>query len=258
MAETIHCPISGQPMTPVFSEVVLGKHKVTYYYCEASGLLRTEPPYWLAEAYQDAITRTDIGLLDRNVRNSKVLAAITCILGLQNGKLLDLAGGYGVLTRLMRDFGFDCYTTDKYCQNLFAKTFEPGVRFKADILSTFEVLEHVEDPLRHVADAFQQYGCRTLVFSTLTFTGAVPPRDWPYYSFSNGQHITFYQPRTLALLAERLGCKYLMLKPGLHLITDRRLSGLQRRLILNPWLRKLVALCVQFDRRNLRKRKPGG
>ena len=119
-------------MEYVFSETILGKHKVKYFYCQESGMLKTEPPYWLEEAYQDAIADTDTGIVNRNINNSRTLEAVIECLGIKNGTLLDVAGGYGLLARLMRDKGFDCYTTDKYCKNLFAKTFEPQAGFKAD------------------------------------------------------------------------------------------------------------------------------
>ncbi|MDM9385349.1 methyltransferase domain-containing protein [Chlorogloeopsis sp. ULAP01] len=82
------------------------------------------------------------------------------------GKFLDVSGGYGLLTRLMRDIGFDCYTTDKYCQNLFAKAFEPTDKFEADALFAFEVLEHIENPLKFLSKIFMKSGCKTLIFST--------------------------------------------------------------------------------------------
>ncbi|MDM9385348.1 hypothetical protein QUB80_32355 [Chlorogloeopsis sp. ULAP01] len=46
---------------------------MTYYFCEESGLLKTEKPYWLDEAYQEAIADTDTGLVRRNISNLIVL-----------------------------------------------------------------------------------------------------------------------------------------------------------------------------------------
>lgn len=238
-------------MVPAFTETLLGKHRVNYFYSDASGLLKTEPPYWLDEAYQDAINDTDTGLVRRNVANSALLEVLLTCLGLSRGKLLDVAGGYGMLARLLRDRGFDCYTTDKYCQNLFAKSFEPDADFRADALFAFEVLEHIEDPMAFIRDAFERYGCRTLVFSTLTFDGRVPDPDWWYYAFDTGQHITFYQPRTLALVAGKLGCDHHMITPELHVFTDRKLPWLRRTIMLNRFMRALCAPVIRHRRRRL-------
>jgi len=161
--------------------------------------------------------------VQRNLSNALALETLIERLGLVNGRILDVAGGYGLLTRMLRDRGFDAYSTDAYCKNLFATHHEPHTNFQADLLLAFEVLEHVEDGLAFLADLFERYGCRTLVFSTTTFEGSVPPPEWWYYAFETGQHISFYQPRTLQMLANRLGVRYLRLRSGLHLFTDRPL-----------------------------------
>ena len=247
------CPISGKPMDPVFSATILRKYKVTYYYCKESGLLKTEKPYWLDEAYQKAINDTDTGLVARNISNSNMLEVVLACLGIENGKLLDVAGGYGLLTRLMRDKGFECYTTDKYCENLFAKTFEPVTDFKADALFAFEVLEHIEDPLQFLLTVFRMYRCKTIIFSTLTFANEIPSNDWWYYSFEEGQHITFYQPRTLSQLADRLGCKYYMIDPCLHVFTDKNIQRTKKILLVNKILHGLYSIYVRHKRKGLSK-----
>ena len=247
------CPISGSPLKPVFSATVLRRHQVTYYYCEESGLLKTEQPFWLEDAYRDAISGADTGLVQRNISNSNILEPILGCLGLAQGRLLDFAGGYGLLTRLLRDKGFDCYTTDKYCANLFAQTFEPGTDFKADALFAFEVMEHIEDPLKLLRDLFDCYSCRTLIFSTVTFGRMIPGKDWWYYGFESGQHITFYQPRTLALLADLLECTYYMLRPDLHLITNLAVPRLNSFVLQNSYARLLYATYLRGRRKGLSK-----
>ncbi len=247
------CPVSGKVMKPVFSEVILGRHRVSYYFCGESGLLKTERPFWLEEAYQEALSDFDTGIVRRNLNNCAMIEPILHRLFGRRGKFLDIGGGYGLLTRLMRDEGFDCFTTDKYCRNIFAKHFEPCDDFRADALFAFEALEHIENPYEFLEGLFEKYDCRTLIFSTLTFSGDVPGKDWWYYTFDTGQHITFYQPRTLALLASRLGCSYYMIGPDMHIMTDRRLSAMTRLWLLHgPW-RKLYALYVRYLRRGMSK-----
>jgi len=253
MPESKTCPITGAIMEPAFQGTVLGKYPITYYYCKKSGLLQTETPYWLDEAYRDAIANADTGLASRNIYTRNLLEPVLHRLFKGAGKFLDVGGGYGLLTRLLRDIGFDCYTTDKHCQNLFAKTFEPEEGFKADALFAFEVLEHIVTPKEFLEDIFSRYACKTLIFSTLTFEGAIPERDWWYYAFDSGQHVSFYQTRTLELLAGSVGCKYYQLRRGYHLITDTPLSKANRLLFSNRYLFKLYAILLRFMRRDRSK-----
>jgi hypothetical protein len=251
MTEEVKCPISGKSMSFVFSEIVLNKYKVKYYYCKESGLLKTETPYWLEEAYQSAISETDVGIAARSIANSTMLEVILECLSISEGQFLDVAGGYGLLTRLMRDKGFDCYSIDKYCLNLFAKAFEPTSNFRADALFAFEVLEHVENPFQFLSEIFEQYGCKTVIISTLTFVEAIPSADWWYYSFESGQHLTFYQPRTLSLLAKRLGCKYYMINGNVHIISDIEISGIRSQILCNKYFRRVYSVYVRFKRKGL-------
>jgi hypothetical protein len=246
MTSQVKCPISDCVMDPVFVETVLGKHKVQYYYSNESGLLKTEKPYWLDEAYQEAIAGTDTGILHRNIYNSMLLDVILNFLKIDNGKYLDAAGGFGILTRLLRDKGFDCYTTDKYCENIFSKNFEKNGKIKVDAVFCFEVLEHIDDPYLFFTDLFDRCNCKTVVFSTTTFEKQVPPKDWWYYSFETGQHITFFQPRTLSLLADRLKCSYHKISPSYHIITDRKISKIDSSLIANKYFRKIYGKYVQL------------
>ncbi|MBE9194446.1 hypothetical protein IQ219_03735 [Synechocystis sp. LEGE 06083] len=104
-------------MRPVFKANILGKYSVTYYYCEETGILQTEKPYWLEKVYRSAIADTDTGIMQRNISNSHLLEFLLQLLFRGKGQFLGVSGGYGILARLMRDKGFDFYTTDKYCSN---------------------------------------------------------------------------------------------------------------------------------------------
>jgi len=244
MTDTPMCPLSQIPMTEAFVARLLKKYDVTYFCCSHCGLLQTEKPYWLDEAYETPIFDADTGLLARNISNSLVTAGVVACLSLGDGHIVDVAGGYGLLTRLLRDKGLDCYTTDKYCQNIFAKTYEPAAGLSAKLLLAFEVLEHIANPFQFVSEEFAKYNCSTILFSTLTYGDQLPPSNWWYYARDGGQHITFYQTQTLSLLANRVGCKYYQLSPNLHLISAQKIPVLARLVLGNRYLRHLHALYV--------------
>ncbi len=219
-------------MSKAFSAVVLGQHEVAYHYCAECGFLQTEEPYWLAAAYADAIAAADTGLVQRNFSIAAKLAAVIYFCFEPEAAYLDLAGGYGMLTRLMRDIGLDFYWDDKYCRNLMARGFESaraGRQFSA--LTAIEVMEHVYDPVAFVDEALKTHGVRTMIFTTQTFSGdAPPPQDWWYYTFETGQHISFYQPRTLQRIARRLGLAVFSAN-GMHIFTDRAMDPGRLRLL---------------------------
>ena len=170
------------------------KYECGYYYCGVCRFLQTEEPYWLDEAYSSAIAAADTGLVERNVAISKRLSTILFFLFERREGILHVAGGYGMLTRLMRDIGFDFYWSDKYCENLLVRGFEDWAGASPyTAVTAFEVLEHVPDPLRFVTESTGRSSTRTMVFSSTLFEGAPPrPGTWWYYAFETGQHVSFF------------------------------------------------------------------
>lgn len=222
-AESNPCRVCQAATQFAFEGVLLGRHAVGYYQCPDCGLLQTQTPTWLEEAYADPITLADTGLLRRNRRLADATVIILRLLSGASGVFLDYAGGYGVLTRMMRDRGFDFRWQDPYCPNVFARGFEyKGEQTQAATM--FEALEHFVEPeleLRAALRAAPMILCST----TLIDRNALPGRDWWYYGPEHGQHITFYTVRSLEILAERLGLKLSTDGRMLHLFARRRVPG---------------------------------
>jgi hypothetical protein len=216
-----------------FTAKVLRKYEARYEFCDACGFLRAHEPHWLDEAYSKAIAAADTGLLARNfLLADKLAAAIYWAMGERGqGRYLDTAGGYGVLTRLMRDRGFNFYWADKHCENLLA----PGYKYRPELgaclaVTAIEVLEHLTDPLAFIADALSTADAQALLFTTQLYAGPPPdPATWWYYTFGTGQHIGFFQSRTLEALGSRLGLS-LTTANGIHVLSKKPLS--QRGLAL--------------------------
>jgi hypothetical protein len=220
------CPVCSAKRETYFRQKILKKYEVDYLYCPSCGLLQTETPYWLDEAYSNAIANADTGLVARNISISQKIAPILFFYFNPNGKYLDIAGGYGMLTRLMRDIGFDFYWFDPYCENILAKGFEFDSNTKpCTAVTAFEVLEHVTDPIKFIQDALEMGNTSTIILSTELFNGSPPSaKEWDYYSFETGQHISFYQPQTIEKIASTLQLNYYYFR-GISLLTSETLSN---------------------------------
>ena len=247
------CPVCNKQMLFAFPAKLLYKYDVSYYHCTECGLLQTEQPYWIEEAYKSAIADQDTGLVARNIRNRYFLEPILYYLFESNAKFVDIAGGYGLLTRLMRDIGFDFYHHDEHCSNVFAKYFSPPSSLKADCLTAFEILEHLKNPIEFIKDNLDKYNCKSLIFSTTIFNGGIPHTDWDYYSFSTGQHITFYQTKTLDYIAQKLHLFHLHLHSDLHIMTSTPLKKSEKLLLANSFPRGISNRFVKWKRRSSSK-----
>ena len=144
---------------------------------------------------------------------------------------------------MMRDFGFDFYRYDKYCQNLFARGFDVTEEEKRFTLVTaFELLEHLDNPVS-VIEKLLQYSSSIFFTTELVPKSTPQPDQWWYYCLDHGQHISFYTLQSLQLLAERFSLNLYSNGSGYHLMTDRKISPLLFRLLcreevvsLSNWL----------------------
>jgi len=219
--------ITGGQTTLLFTAKVLDKHDVKYYRCNDTGFIQTEEPYWLDEAYSDAITKLDIGLPDRNIR---LADTVTKVLGANfntNARFLDYAGGYGLFTRLMRDKGFDFYNTDKYCKNIFAEYFDltdlPG-NTKFELATSFEVFEHLPDPIPGIQEMLA-YSDNLLFSTELQPENLKSINDWWYFIPETGQHVALYNRASLKYIADKLGYNFYTDGQSLHLFTKRTFAN---------------------------------
>ncbi|QJD78685.1 class I SAM-dependent methyltransferase [Spirosoma rhododendri] len=222
------CRICASEAKPLFRATILSKYEVGYYECPTCRFVQTETPYWLDEAYQSAFTTTDTGTLRRGQVLGDSAIALLFFLFNRHGRFVDYAGGYGVLTRYMRDAGFDFFTTDPYAPNLLAKGFEADTPTDAagryELATAFECFEHFVNP----ADELRKILAYSdnVFFTTQPCPDPAPALDkWWYYAPHHGQHVALYRPETLAYLGKQEGLHYYNLL-NYHLYTRKPLPPL--------------------------------
>ncbi|MCX8079409.1 MAG: glycosyltransferase [Geminocystis sp.] len=198
----------------------LQKYDVKYYQCSNCGFVQTENPYWLEEAYSEAIAASDIGLLYRNNFLAEIAARLIFNYFNHEGKFLDYGGGYGVFVRLMRDRGFDFYWYDKFCRNLFATGFELSdcQDKKFEMVTAFEVFEHFNNPLGEMENILQ-YSQNILISTQLLPKNNPKPDEWWYYAPHEGQHVGIYTRKALEIMARKYNLKLYTDGESLHLLT---------------------------------------
>ncbi|MCC5641229.1 class I SAM-dependent methyltransferase, partial [Nostoc sp. CHAB 5844] len=140
----------------------------------------------------------------------------------RNTRVVDCAGGYGILVRLLRDFGIDALWSDPYCKNLVAVGFEHNGE-AASLVTAFEVLEHFVSPSAEIARLFEI--APNILFSTELIADPAPKvTDWWYYGANHGQHIGFFRERTLVYLARKFNKHLCTDSHGRHLFSEKPVS----------------------------------
>lgn len=87
------CKICNDSTDPLFTAMVLKKYNIRYFWCRNCGFLQTEEPYWLDEAYNDAINIYDTGCVSRSISLSRVATAIISSFFDRRASFVDYGGG---------------------------------------------------------------------------------------------------------------------------------------------------------------------
>jgi len=199
------CRLCGGALCESFKKEVLRRYQVRYLKCASCHSMQTEAPYWLDEAYRTNLSSLDTGAAQRNLRNLAASYAVAHVFGVRN--LLDLGGGDGLLCRLLRDTGLNCYVRDRYAVPSYAQGFDQPDFDAPDMVTAFEVFEHLPHPAKDLAEFFSSQS-RVVLVSTEVYASQGP--DWWYISAESGQHVFFYSRQALILIGQKFGYSVLL------------------------------------------------
>jgi hypothetical protein len=214
----MNCKICESRARAYARATVRNAHATAVFQCESCGFVFFDPVTWLSEAYAEPIDTTDVGYVARNVEAAEFVARFLLHIHKPGDFYCDYGAGYGMFVRLMRDRGFPFHWHDPLCRNLFASYCEAVPAFFAPYraVTAIEVFEHLPDPVPALAKIIE-FGSMIL-FTTVVIPSPAPPVErFPYFGFEHGQHVSFYTPRALHLLAERVGLQYSPFPSNWHL-----------------------------------------
>lgn len=192
---------------------------IDFYECPRCAYVQTEEPTWLSAAYESPINVSDTGIMNRNASNLRLVISTLALLGCRRQKVVDCAGGYGILVRMLRDNGIEALWNDPYASNLLSKGFEFSGE-TAGLVTAFEAFEHFVYPLEE-AKKLKAISSNILISTELAPSPAPLPHQWWYYGLEHGQHIGFYRVRTLKYIAKTLGLNLLTDGHSVHLLTKK-------------------------------------
>ena len=214
------CRLCHGPTRHRFSARILEKYPTDYRECTECGCLQTGRPTWLAEAYAIPGVHIDVGQAARVVQTWLRLCFFLRNIGFDRSRAcVDYGGSAGLLTRLMRDAGYDYHAFDLYDGSKYANYFRIDrlAQVSPALVSAFEVFEHFPDPAEQLGGILSS-GADLVVFTTQFYEGQ--GEDWPYLVPCCGQHVFFYTERGLAAFAGSHGFD-LVRTPDFHVLARR-------------------------------------
>lgn len=220
-----------------------------YHSCTSCKFIYAQNPSWLEGSFTDALNSLDIGSVDRCNIVADFVEVLANSLKIDNPQVLDWGGGYGLLTRILRDRGIRCAHHDPYTEPLFAENIalQPDARFDLIVLS--EVMLHMTDPISTLTELLK-------LSDNIMFTAVIAPPDvtpdWWYFMPDTGQHVAIFSQQTIPELGVALKVKTLSDKQFFHLVAKDQPGFLTRLLFSKRFIPFGVAALLYLKRQGMR------
>ncbi len=237
----MQCPVCSKDTVHFESALIMGKYDGHFRRCPYCSFIFAENPLWLDEAYNSAISASDVGLVDRNIWFSRVARTMVPLLCDVDGKFLDYGGGTGLFTKLMRDAGYDWYSYDRYCNNSCAEGFTVDIENGGtyELVTAVELFEHIAEPVQIIS--ILKKLSSNILFTTKLLPEPPPPLAvWWYYGLEHGQHISFYGIRSLQILVENAGMHLSSSGNNLHLFSRKKIPSFFMKIVANDLFGRMM------------------
>jgi hypothetical protein len=237
---SIPCRLCAGNAELTFTQRVIDRYDVGYFVCNECESLQTERPFWLGEAYSEAVTPIDPGAAQRVLDNFVIVRMVAYLFACR--RILDFGGGAGLLCRLLRDAGWDAYSFDRYCAPGYAAGFTAAPSEHFDLVTAFEVIEHFPDPAMDLIEIFS--GAPNVVLISLELYSGQED-DWWYLCPQEGQHVFMYSRKAIELVAHRFGYRAEICR-GFVVFVHGQLSMLRQALLRRLLMPMVVRLLRPF------------
>ena len=235
------CAVCSGSTKFLFSYEVRGEHQASLHECLNCRFTYIANPHWLDDSFSSELNDLDIGSVDRCLVLADFVEVLIRSMKSSKSRFLDWGGGYGLLSRIMRDRGLDFVSHDIYTRPLFVESSSNSNSETFELITMSEVALHLVDPVPVFTKIMESTD--VLVF-TAVIAPTVTPNDWWYLMPDTGQHVAIYHEETLQALAEKLGVQLTSDGRFFHVL-HRKSLGVKSRLIIN--YRPLVFAFAWFN-----------
>lgn len=199
---------------------------IDYFFCENCGFCFSPEIYsWDVEKLSNKIYNDDYIKIDPDyidLRPRLNASSLEKIVKKNKHKIkhLDYGGGRGLLSQLLSESGWNSTSYDPFFHS--NSYFENLGKF--DLITAFEVFEHVPNPKKLLTDLSALLaGDGVIIFSTVLSDGEISakqPLTWWYASPRNG-HISLFSKNSLSLLSQEHGFQNASFSAGVHIMFKR-------------------------------------
>jgi len=194
-------------------------YAIYYRRCERCGFVFTDafdawtPASFHHNIYNDEYILVDPDFVEVRPSGNAKLVAQTFLGSRDTIRILDYGGGSGLLAQRLRDDGFKAETYDPF------SSFNQKPESVFDLITCFEVMEHVPSPKTTVATMVSLLKAEgAILFSTLLQPSAMANvgLNWWYAGPRNG-HISLYTSAALSHLFNAHGINVASFSENLHI-----------------------------------------